>query len=145
MITRWDPFRDMSVLQDRINRIFSEQAGRGEIETASGRAWAPVVDILETESDLVVRAELAGLSREEIDIEVTSEYLTVRGERKFDEGNKEKFIRVERPYGPFQRTFSIGVPVQPDKVRASYRDGLLEVTIPKAEEVKPKKIKVNAE
>jgi HSP20 family protein len=85
------------------------------------------------------------MSREDIDIEVTGESLTIRGERKFDEASKDSYIRVERPYGPFQRSFSIGVPVQSDKVRASYRDGVLEVIIPKAEDVKPKKIKVNAE
>ncbi|MHB9035111.1 MAG: Hsp20/alpha crystallin family protein [Armatimonadota bacterium] len=143
MISRWDPFRDMSVLQDRINRIFNESAWR--TESASSRAWSPVVDIIETQSDLVVRAELPGMSREDIDIEVTGESLTIRGERKFDEASKDSYIRVERPYGPFQRSFSIGVPVQSDKVKASYRDGVLEVTIPKAEELKPKKIKVNAE
>jgi HSP20 family protein len=143
MISRWDPFRDISVLQDRINRIFNESAGRAE--NASSRMWSPVVDIMETQSDLVVRAELPGMSREDIDIEVTDESLTIRGERKFDEAVKDEYIRVERPYGPFQRSFSIGVPVQPDKVKANYRDGLLEVVIPKAEETKPKKIKINAE
>ena len=143
MISRWDPFRDISVLQDRINRIFNESAGR--VENASGRTWSPVVDIIETQNDLVVRAELPGMNRDDIDIEVTDESLTIRGERKFDEEAKDSYIRVERPYGPFQRSFSIGVPVQPDKVKANYHDGLLEVTIPKAEETKPKKIKVNAE
>lgn len=139
MISRWDPFRDLSVLQDRINRIFNESV-RGA-ENAS-RAWAPVVDILETEGDLIVRAELPGLSREEIDIEITSETLTIKGERKMDEENKDRYLRVERPYGPFQRSFTIGVPVEASKVKASYRDGILEIVIPKAEEVKPKKIEV---
>ncbi|MCE5323574.1 Hsp20/alpha crystallin family protein [bacterium] len=143
MISRWDPFRDISVLQDRINRIFNESAGRAE--SASSRTWSPVVDILETQSDLVVRAELPGMNRDDIDIEVTGESLTIRGERKFDEASKDEYIRVERPYGPFQRSFSIGVPVQPNKVKAGYHDGLLEIIIPKAEETKPKKIKVNAE
>jgi HSP20 family protein len=143
MISRWDPFRDLSVLQDRINRIFSE-ATRGGAESASTRTWAPVVDIMETPSDLVVRAELPGFKQEDIDVEVTSESLTIKGERPFDETAKEQYLRVERPYGPFQRSFTIGVPVQPDKVKATYRDGLLEVVIPKAEEVKPKKIAIEA-
>ena len=143
MITRWDPFRDLSVLQDRINRIFSEQGGHAQ--DVSGRTWAPVVDILETPGDLVVRAEIPGMSREAIDIEVTAESLTIRGERKFDSESKDQYIRVERPYGPFQRSFSIGVPVQADKVKATYKDGLLEIVVPKAQEVKPKKIKVNAQ
>lgn len=141
MINRWDPFRDLNVLQDKINKIFNE-TGRGE--TASVRAWAPVVDILETEADLIVRAELPGMKQEDIDIEVTSESLAVKGERKFDESTKDQYLRVERPYGPFQRSFTIGVPVQPEKVKATYRDGVLEIVVPKAEEVKPKKIQINA-
>lgn len=144
MINRWDPFRELSTLQDRINRVFSEQRTSGEAE-GTGKTWSPVVDILESESDLVVRAELPGIKREDIDVEVTSESLTIRGDRKIDEQSKEKYLRVERAYGPFQRSFSIGVPVQPDKVKAAYRDGILEITVPKAEEVKPKKIEINAE
>jgi HSP20 family protein len=142
MISRWDPFRDLSVLQDRINRIFSE-ANRPAEESA--RTWAPVVDILETEGDLVVRAELPGMKREDIDIEITSESLTIRGERTFDEAAKDSYLRVERPYGPFQRSFSIGVPVDAGKIKAKYQDGILEITIPKAETVKPKKIPVTSE
>lgn len=144
MMTRWDPFRELSTLQDRVNRVFSEQLSRGEAEGVD-KTWAPVVDILETESDLIVRAELPGITREDIDVEVTPESLTIRGERKFDDQSKEKYLRVERAYGPFQRSFSIGVPVQADKVKAAYRDGVLEVIVPKAEEVKPKKIEINAE
>lgn len=144
LINRWDPFRDLSVLQDRINRIFNETA-RGEGESTGGRTWAPVVDIMETGSDLVIRAEIPGMSRDDIDIEVTDESLTIKGDRKFDESEKDNYLRVERPYGPFQRSFTIGVPVQADKVSAKYRDGILEVTVPKAEEVKPKKITINAE
>ena len=145
MIHRWDPFRDLATLQDKINRAFNEQISGAEGENISNRAWAPVVDILETETELIVRAELPGLSKEEIDIEVTSESLTIKGDRKFPEEEKDKYLRVERPYGSFQRSFNIGVPVQPDKVNASYKDGILEVKIPKAEEIKPKKIEINAE
>lgn len=143
MINRWDPFRDLSVLQDRINRIFNE-ASRSEGESVASKAWTPIVDIFETEGDLIVRAEIPGVNRDDIDIEVTSESLTIRGERKFDDELKEKAIRIERPYGSFQRSFTIGVPVQPDKVKAAYNDGVLQITVPKAEEVKPKKIKINA-
>lgn len=145
MINRWSPFRDLNILQDRINRLFSEETGRSEIEKTTGRAWAPVVDILETDNDLVVRAEIPGVRREDIDIEVTSESLSIRGERKCSDCDKEKVLRIERPYGSFERSFSIGVPVQADKVKAAYHDGVLEVTIPKAEEVKPKKIEVQAD
>lgn len=142
MISRWDPFRDLSVLQDRINRIFSEASRPAE---ESARTWAPVVDILETEGDLIVRAELPGMKREDIDIEITSESLSIRGERKFDEAAKDSYLRIERPYGPFQRSFSIGVPVDAGKIRAKYQDGVLEIVIPKSETVKPKKIPVTAD
>jgi len=145
MISRWDPFRELSTLQDRINRVFNEQINRGEGSAAAGKAWAPVVDILETEGDLIVRAEIPGVKREDIDIEVTAESLVIRGERKLDEQAKEKYLRVERAYGPFERSFSIGVPVQPDKIKATYRDGVLEILVPKAEEVKPKKIEIGIE
>lgn len=144
MINKWDPFRDLTILQDRINRIFNE-VGTGVAEKSVAKAWAPSVDILETENDLIVRAEIPGVSREDIDIEVTGESLAIRGERKMNDEDRDKFLRVERPYGPFQRSFTIGTPVQADKVSASYRNGVLEVVIPKAEEVKPKKIQVTAE
>ncbi len=142
MISRWDPFRDLSVLQDRINRMFNETTRPAE---GTSRTWAPVVDILETEGDLIVRAEIPGMTREEIDIEITSESLNIKGDRTFDEESRDRFLRVERPYGPFQRSFSIGVPVNASKVKATYKDGILEIVIPKAEEVKPKKIEVPAE
>jgi HSP20 family protein len=104
-----------------------------------------MVDIMETPTDLIVRAEIPGVKREDIDVEVTPESLTIRGERKFDTEHKDQYLRVERPYGPFQRSFSIGVPVQADKVKASYKDGILEITIPKAEEVTPKKVEIKTE
>lgn len=143
MLGRWDPFRDMNVLQDRINRLFNEQTAN-QPESASNRAWAPVVDVIETQGELIVRAELPGLKKDDIEIQMTGESLTISGERKFDEANKDNFIRVERPYGRFSRSFTIGVPVQSDKVSASYTDGILEVVVPKAEEVKPKKIEIAA-
>ncbi len=145
MISRWDPFRDLSILQDRINRIFSEHSGRHENDSPAGRTWAPLVDILETPAELIVRAEIPGATREEIDVEVTAESLTIRGERKFNTESKDQYLRVERPYGPFQRSFSIGVPVQANKVKANYKDGILEVIVPKAQEVAPKKIPINSE
>lgn len=144
MISRWDPFRELSTLQDRINRVFNEQLSRGEAE-GTEKTWSPVVDILESESDLIVRAELPGVRREDMDVEVTSESLTIRGERKFDDQSKDNYLRVERAYGPFQRSFSIGVPVQPDKIKAAFRDGVLEITVPKAEEVKPKRVEIDSD
>lgn len=142
---RWDPFRDLAVLQEKVNRAFSEQFSRDDVESANQRTWAPVVDVLETTTDLVVRAEIPGMEKDSIDIEVTDEQLSFKGERRVVESDTDRYIRLERPYGPFQRTFSIGVPVQTDKVKASYKDGILEIVIPKTEEVLPKKISIDVE
>jgi HSP20 family protein len=144
VISRWDPFRELTAMQDRINRVFNEHLSRGEPHPGE-KTWAPVVDILETEADLIVRAEIPGVKRDDIDVQVTSESLTIRGERKFDEQSKDSYLRIERAYGPFSRSFSIGVPVQADKVKAAYRDGVLEIVVPKAEEVKPTKIEIKTE
>lgn len=142
---RWDPFRDLAVLQEKVNKAFNEQFNQDGIEAVNTRTWAPVVDVLETTSDLIVRAEVPGMEKDAIDIEVTNEQLSIKGERRIPESDTDRYVRMERPYGPFQRTFSIGVPVQSDKVKASYKDGVLEIIIPKTEEVKPKKIAINVE
>jgi HSP20 family protein len=148
VISKWDPFRDLAELQDRINRIFEDRVTRRqEGEPISERTWAPPVDIYEDESQLVVRAELPGLKREDIDIQVTTESLVISGERKLEEvgENEPNYIRIERPYGPFRRTFSISVPVKPGETKAAYKEGLLEIVIPKAEEAQPKKIQVEVD
>jgi len=147
MISRWDPFRELAELQDRINRIFEDRMTRTERgEPVSTRAWTPPVDIYEDEDQLVVRAELPGVKREDIDIQITDDTLVISGERKFEEGDgKRNYLRVERAYGPFHRTFSIGVPVRASRVKASYKDGILEVVIPKAEETRPKRVQVEVE
>jgi len=146
-IVRFDPFEDMGRLQREVNRLF-EDTGRSNgrsVEHASTRVWAPAVDIYEDQNEIVVKAELPGLKQEDIDIELTGDTLTLKGERKFeDTQRKENYVRVERAYGGFQRSFTIGVPVQQDAVKASYKDGVLEVRLPKAEETKPKKVQVSA-
>ena len=103
------------------------------------------MDIFEDQNEIVVKAELPGIKQEDIDIELTGDTLTIKGERKFeDTQRKDNYVRVERAYGQFQRSFTIGVPVQNDAVKASYKDGLLEVHLPKSEATKPKKVKVAA-
>ena len=110
------------------------------------RTWAPAVDIFEDREEIVVKAELPGLKQQDIDIELTGDTLTLKGERRFeDTQRRDNYVRVERAYGHFQRSFTIGVPVQHDAVKASYRDGLLEIHLPKSEETKPKKVQVTAE
>jgi len=142
VIARWDPFRELEELQERVNRIFQERMGRAE---AGERTWAPVVDVYEDENVVVLRAELPGMKREDIDIQVTQDSLTIGGERNFPTDEKKNYVRVERPYGPFARTFAINMPVKSEAVKANYKDGILEITVPKAEETKPKKVQVSVE
>lgn len=148
-LVRFDPFRELDRLQNEVNRLFEGYNTTGDRPTearANGvsRAWAPVVDIAENENEIVLRAELPGMKQEDIDIELTGDTLTLRGERKFeDEERRDSFVRVERSYGRFQRVFTLGVPVQNDQVRATYRDGILEVHLPKSEATKPRKVQVS--
>jgi len=149
-IVRFDPFEDMARLQREVNRLFetSERGNglvRGNAEHASARVWAPAVDIAEDQNEIVVKAELPGLKQEDIDIELTGDTLTIKGERRFDDTErKDNYVRIERAYGTFQRSFTIGVPVQNEAVSASYKDGVLEVHLPKSEATKPKKVTVSA-
>ena len=113
--------------------------------TAPG-PWNPVVDVAETEEAITLHVELPGMKQEEIDIELTGDTLTIGGERKrVREEQKDNFVRVERSYGRFQRSFTLATPIQSDKVSAAYHDGVLEITLPKSEETKPRKIAVTAE
>lgn len=145
-LARWDPFRELEALQEDVNRLFEESFARPRRESRAARVWAPPVDVAEDEGKVVVKVELPGMKREDIDIELSGDTLTIRGERKFEnEDRKENYMRVERAYGRFQRSFNIGVPVKSNKVKASYKDGVLEITIPKSEEVRPKKVDVTVE
>lgn len=147
-IVRFDPFRDLERIQSEMNRLFegignAPERHPGTGLTQGGRLWSPSVDVAETESEIVLRAEIPGMKQEEIDIELTGDTLTIRGERKFEnEERRENFVRVERSYGRFQRSFTVGVPVKSDEVRATYKDGVLEIVLPKSEENKPRKIGV---
>lgn len=150
-IVRFDPFRELDRLQSEMNRLFEGYTGAPERSTGGqlvqgGRIWSPSVDVAETQNEIVLRAELPGMKQEDIDIELTGDTLTIRGERKFEnEERKESFVRVERSYGRFQRSFTLGIPVQHDQVKASYRDGILEVHLPKSEETKPRKVAVTSD
>jgi HSP20 family protein len=143
-IVRWDPFRDLISIQERMNKLFDEtlSRSRGE-EAAIASTWAPAVDIYETSEHIVMKAELPGLTRDDIDIQLQNNILTLRGERKFEKDVKqESYLRVERSYGPFQRTFSLPAEIQQDEIRATFSDGVLELVLPKAERARPKQIKI---
>jgi len=143
-VIRWDPFRDLNVLQDRMNRLFDD-AGRGwrHDEPASTTTWSPSVDIYETEGDIVVKAELPGIDRKDITLNLEKNVLTIRGERKFEkEAKDDNYHRIERSYGAFSRSFSIPATVNEEKISADYKDGVLTISLPKKEQAKPKQIQI---
>src|SRR2546430_4930828 len=142
-IARWEPFRGVITLQGQINRLFNDAFERtGEESNLS--AWAPAVDIYETEHELVVKADLPDVDPQDLDIGVENNILTIRGERKFEKKvNEENYLRVERAYGSFARSFTLANSANSDAIKADYQNGVLTLTIPKKEEAKPKQIKVN--
>ncbi|MGC8834780.1 MAG: Hsp20/alpha crystallin family protein [Armatimonadota bacterium] len=144
-IMRWNPFEELRALQEEMNRLFEQRFTQPaqRREHVSTRVWSPPVDVYEDDDEIVLYVELAGMKQEDIHIELTSDTLTIKGERKFEDGDRrDKFIRVERPYGQFQRSFTLGMPVKTDQVRATYKAGVLEIHLPKAEEIKPRKVEV---
>jgi HSP20 family protein len=144
-ITRWDPFRDVLALQNRMNSLFQDfnrQADGGE--TMSTAAFVPPVDIYEDEHKIVLKLEVPGVKENELDIQLENNVLTVRGERKFEKEEKEEnFHRVERRYGSFYRSFTIPNTVNSENVKASYDAGVLRIELEKRAEAKPKQIKVD--
>lgn len=143
-ITRWDPFRDLNILQERMNRLFGD-AGRGwrTEEPVATTTWSPAVDIYETEGDIVVQAELPGMERKDIALQLENNVLMLRGERRFEKETKEEnYHRIERSYGAFNRSFSIPASVDGEKIRADFKDGILKILLPKKEQAKPKQIKI---
>jgi HSP20 family protein len=142
-LTRWEPFRGAASLQDQVNRLFSDVFER-KSEESSLTAWAPSVDIYETEHELVVKADLPEVDPQDLDIRVENNILTIRGERKFEKNvNEENYLRVERAYGSFARSFTLANTVNSEAIKADYQNGVLTLNIPKREEAKPKQIKVN--
>lgn len=145
-IVRWEPFRDMMTLQERMNRLFDEGFGRFRMpdESLDSGVWSPAVDIYETEQDIVVKAELPEVHQKDIEVRLENNTLTLKGERKFErETQQENYHRVERSYGSFSRSFTLPSTVDQEKIKAEYKDGILKIMLPKKEEVKPKQIKVD--
>ena len=139
-----DSFRDFGEIQTEVNRLFDSFLGRPSQVGAMERVWAPAVDMHETKDELVVTVELPGLNEKDIQLSITGDVMTVRGERHWNqEVKQESCYRSERWYGKFERSLPLPVPVQADKVKASYRDGVLSIRLPKVEEIKPKEIKID--
>ncbi len=129
-----------------MNRLFEQTLSRSRAEEGiTASTWSPAVDTYETPETIIMTADLPGLSREDIEIQIRDNTLTLRGERRFAKDmQQENYLRIERAYGAFQRNFTLPATVQQEKVRAIFRDGVLELTLPKAEEAKPKKIAIEA-
>src|ERR1700737_4195338 len=142
-LERFEPYRGATTLQEQINRLFNESFGRTAQE-ASITTWAPPVDIYETEQELVVKADLRDVDPKDLDIRVENNILTIRGERKFEKNvSQDNYLRVERSYGSFARSFTLASTVNSEAIKADYQNGVLTLSIPKKEEAKPKQIKVN--
>ncbi len=142
-MNRWEPSRGATTLQEQLNRVFGDMLERAGDES-NLTPWAPAVDIFETEHELVVKADLPDVNPQDLDIRVENNILTIRGERKFENKvNEENYLRVERAYGSFSRSFSLANSVKSEAIKADYQNGVLTLSIPKREEAKPKQIKVN--
>ena len=143
-ISRWEPFRNVSTLQEQFNRLFEDSFFRRP-DNSSITAWAPAVDIYEDDQQMVIKADLPEVDEKDIDIRLENNTLTIRGERKFE--NKvaeESYLRVERTYGSFSRSFALPNTVSSEGIQADYRNGVLTISLPKREESKPRQIKVTA-
>src|ERR1700676_4050673 len=142
-LSRFEPFRGASSLQDQINRLFSDVFERPG-EESNLTSWGPAVDIFETERELVVKADLPDIDPKDLDIRVENNILSIRGERTVEsKGGEDKYLRVERAYGSFSRSFSLANTVNSEAIKADYQNGVLTLTVPKREEAMPKQIKVN--
>ena len=140
-VVRWDPTRELASMEvDRLNRMFSN------FFEPMNRTWSPAVDIIDTDDQVVLKAELPDMKREDIGITFENSTLTIRGERKLDETVKrENYQRLERFYGQFSRSFTLPPTVDAGNISASYKDGVLTILLPQREEAKPKQIEVQSE
>jgi HSP20 family protein len=143
VVTRWDPFREFTTLQDRMNRLFRDSYGDRE-DALTTSTFAPAVDVYEDEHNITLNIEVPGIDEKDIDIRVENSTLTVHGERKFEKEQKEEnFRRVERQYGSFTRSFTLPNTVDTESIQANYDKGILKIQLAKKAEAKPKQIKVN--
>ena len=144
-LARWTPRGNLQSFQDEMNRMFNQffQGGTGEEAGWGVRTWAPPVDIYETDDALILKAELPGVSKDDVSIDIHQNTLILRGQRKHDaEVKEENYHRVERAYGTFQRSFMLPTLVDQEHVQATYTDGVLELRLPKSEAAKPKRIAI---
>ena len=146
-ITRYDPFRDLRSLQEEVNRLFSSNLSRSFADEGIARgAWMPSVDIYENKDQIVLEAELPGMNREDFELSIENNVLTLRGERRFEKKDEtDNYHRVERAYGTFTRSFTLPQTVSGDGASAEYKNGVLRVVLHKREEVKARRIEIKGE
>lgn len=143
-IIRWDPFRDLITLREKMNRLFEDTfTSRGEDKDLVASSWAPAVDIYESETELVLTAEVPGVDENDIEIKVEDNTLTLKGERKFEKETKEEnYHRIERAHGSFSRSFTLPNSINQEGIQAEHENGILKITMPKKSELKPRKVKI---
>ena len=145
-LVRWDPFSNIATLQDRINRLFDDafpHNPRGE-EDLLGNAWRPPVDIYETAEGVVIQVDLPGVEKKDVSVEIKENILTIRGERHLEaEVDDDQYYRKERNSGAFQRSFALRTMIAPDQIKASFKNGVLTIEVPKPQEIKPKQVSVS--
>lgn len=143
-IIRWDPFRDLITIREKMNRLFEDAvSSRGEEKDMISSTWSPSVDIYETEQELVLSAEVPGIDEKDIEIKLEDNTLTLRGERNFEKETKEEnYHRIERAYGSFFRSFSLPHYIDQDSIKAEHKNGVLKILMPKKAELKPRKVKI---
>jgi len=147
-LVKWDPFRDVAELQNRINRMFDDSFGRSrEMDDEMNlHAWRPVVDIYEAENGIVVAVELPGVSKESVSVEIKEDVLTLSGERFADPAiSEDSYYRRERLFGPFKRSFTLHQNVKPDQIKATFKGGILKIEIPRPVQEQPRHVTVNVE
>ena len=148
-ILKWEPFRGVTTMQDRVNRLFNDLLVHQGLMNGEGdtlRDWVPAVDVLENTDNILIKAELPGMDMKDIHLEVEDQKLTITGEKKLEhEDKRENYQRVERVYGTFQRSFTLPSSVSAEKINASYERGVLTITLPKKEETRPRKIDIQVQ
>lgn len=140
---KWEPFRDLMAMQDRMTRLFDETLSRIFKEEVPRGAWSPPVDIVEREKEVILKIDLPEMNQNDIEIQVEENTLIVQGERRFiKEASEEHYIQIERPYGNFRRTFALPKMIDQEEIKASYKEGVLRIVLPRKKEVIPKQITV---
>jgi len=143
VITRWDPFREFTSLQNRVNSLFQDYGRSNQEELTTSGSFVPAVDVYEDEHKVTLKLEVPGVKQEDLDVQVEKQTLTVRGQRNFEKEEKEEnFQRIERRYGSFSRSFTLPSTIDTESVNANYENGVLKIELAKREEAKPKQIKV---